>query len=282
MRLPRPLFLALRTTLYLVLCLLLVRGAASFLPKQPPPVAKQEQAAKPPDPPGLQGLPALFATEYLTWDAANPTERAARLVPYILPGLDPQAGWHPGPAPGRQTVMGAWTLATQPAGPGRWLATVAARVQTEPALAKEAASRTLYLSLPLVLTESGTLAIAGPPALLPQPLATGAPAQPVAGDPVKDDRADALLPIFFSAYFSGADTSYFLLPGRRLDPGPTGFALKEVGKAELLRQDGRLLSSVQVTVQERASGATFTFRYTLELAERDGRLYIQDLLQKGA
>jgi hypothetical protein len=286
MRLPRPLFLVFRTLIYLLLTLLLIRGATTFLPKAPPPAVAQQPEPTPkapePDPPGLQGLPALFAAEYLTWDSAVPQERAARLAPYLLPGIDPQAGWRPATQPTRQTAQGAWTLATQPDGPGRWLATVAARVTLEPTLDTSPKSRTLYLSVPLALTKSGDLAVAGLPALLPLPPAHTAAAQPPEGETVQDERAGALLPTFFTAYFSGANTRYFLTPEGHLDASPSGFTLKEVGKAELRKQAGNLIADVTVTATENASGATFTFHYTLRLTEREGRLYIQDLLQKGA
>lgn len=287
MRLPRPLFLALRTLLYLLLALLLIRGAASFLPKPPPATAARQPeaaASKPPDPdpPDLQALPALFATEYLTWETKDPAERAMRVALYLLPGIDPHLGWRPGTAPSSQTVQSAFTVQTQPDGPDRWLATVAAIVQLEPTLDGSPKTRTLYLSVPLALTKTRALAVSGPPALLPLPLGRTAAASAPEGTAVQDDRAAPLLTSFFTTYFSGGNTSYFLAKEARLVGYPTSFTLKEVGKPEIRKTRDSLTADVPVTAQDLASGSTFTFRYTLRLTDREGRLYILDLLQKGA
>lgn len=285
MRLPRPLFLALRTLLYLLLALIFIRGAASFFPAPPQEAAQLPEPTKPEpkDPPQLQAIAALFATDYLTWDSANPNERAARLQPYLAPGLNPQAGWRPGATPTHQTVQGAWVLATTKTGEGRWTATVAARVRLEPtAPDKPAQSRTLYMAVPLALTAQQTPVVSDLPALLPAPPGPSAPANQPEGQAATDDRAPALLQSFFAAYFSGGDTSYFLTPDAKLAGSPQGVTLVEVAKPTLRKTATQLYAETPVTVIETATGASLTLHYTLQLTEKDGRLYIQDLLQKGA
>jgi hypothetical protein len=87
---------------------------------------------------------------------------------------------------------------------------------------------------------------------------------------------------FFAAYFSGGDTRYFLTPDTKLTGSPKGFTLAEVGKLQLRKTDANLWADVPVTVTDSLTGSSLTLRYTLALTEKDGRLYIQDLLQKGA
>jgi hypothetical protein len=284
MTLPRPLFLVLRTILYLLLALIFIRGAASFLPKAPLPTAAQRPEAKeaaPAEPPGLHALPALFATDYLTWDTTKPDERAERLRPYLAPGLDGQAGWKPGPTPSRQVALGAWVAGVKAVSQSRWLVTVAAKVRLE--MKDQPKERILSLAIPIAKTEAGTLVVADYPSLLPAPPAPAAPAPEERGAVITDegDRATSLLTSFFTALYAGGDVRYFLAPGATPPGAPRGFQLVSLGKPELRKQGASLMARVTLTATDEAAGTTFTFRYDLLLTEQEGRLYIQDLMQKG-
>ncbi|MDB4895766.1 MAG: conjugal transfer protein [Firmicutes bacterium] len=289
----------LRWTLWIVLGWVFVRGILSFLPQTPARAAEPGVDAKPAvEPAGLRAAPEMFAREYLTWTAGGADERAARLQPFLARSLDRQAGWAPGADDAGQQVEQTWVYAVRPASPTRWLVTVAARVvpfqnnvtvtkdkdgkETRKTEAKALPARTVFLAVPVSKAGSGWV-VYDYPSLLPAPEAAAFAEPAYYGQETSDagGRAQSLLTDFFKAYLSGGDVTYYLTPETKLNPIKAGWSFQQVSGLKLVKTNDGTWAMAEVAVQDPASGARYTYRYTVKLAERDGRWYVADMLQKG-
>lgn len=285
----------LRWVVWLFFLLIFVRGIFTFVPtaamSQPDPVQQPAQVS---EPPGLRSFPALFAREYLTWQPGRSDERSSRLEPYLASGMDRQAGWSPGRDSIGQAVEGVWVHGVSARGEGLWLVTVVARVTPyQESLVpegagwrtdrKELAGSVLYLAVPIASAGTGW-AVYDYPTLVPPPPRAEVSAAARTGTEVADagDRIKTLASGFFKAYLSGAgDVSYFLAPGASLPPLRTTMELHSIGKVTLVQTASGHEALTDLLVVDPATGARFTYRYTLKVTERDGRWYVQDLFQRG-
>ena len=150
----------------------------------PPRPATPRVAARGPAPPDLaaEGFAALFARGYLTWNAAEPQAHESALAAFVGPGIDPDAGLQP-PSSGEQRVEWAEVVQEREltaARPGEHVYTVAA--QTDDAGLQ-------YLTVSVVRTAGGSLALGGYPAFVGAP-ASG-PAQAGAGARARSQRTGA-------------------------------------------------------------------------------------------
>lgn len=265
----------LRWGLWTLVAWIFLRGVISLMPagtaESAEPQKTQVQEIK--EPAGLRAFPAMFAREYLTWQPTAPDERAERLRPYLAPGLDRQAGWTGSEGNGQQ-VQETWVYSTQQLSETRWEVTVAARILPD---------RTLFLSVPVAATPQGGWVVYGYPALVPPPAAGAFAEPPYFGQESTDqgDRAKTLLTGFFRAYFEQGDATYYLAPGTSVRAMRGGWAFDSVSKVVLLSQGTGTWAIADVGARDTATGARFTFRYTLQLTERDGRWYIQAIQQRG-
>lgn len=278
--------IVLRTIVWLLLAWVLVRGVVSFLP---PPAAERATAAPAP----VQAEPAddsvrtfalLFSQEYLTWRAADSGDHAARLKPYLAPGLDEQAGWRGGSGVRDQTALGAWVFDDQKLSASRRLVTVAVRVSLAATDAKAPPTgRVLYLAVPVSFS-GGNMAVDALPALVSGP-GLVLPAASLYGDSVADPPAEirTLAEGFLRAYVGGSDPelAYFVAPGTHLASLKGGLQWGGIDDLRVFKDQAGILAVVTGTLRDPVSGASLQQSWTLRLEQRE-RWYVKDLLQKGA
>ncbi len=106
-----------------------------------------------------QGFASLFARSYLTWNAAEPQAHESALAPFAGTGIDPGAGLAP-PSSSSQRVEWTEVVQERESGPDEHVYTVAA--QTDGAGLQ-------YLTVPVVRTAAGSLALGGYPAFVGPP-----------------------------------------------------------------------------------------------------------------
>ena len=145
----------------------------------PPRPAMPRVTASGPAPPDLaaEGFAAQFARSYLTWNAAEPQAHEAALAAFVGPGIDPDAGLQP-PSSGEQRVE--WAEVVQE----RELELVPARPEHVYTVAAQTDDAGLqYLTVSVVRTAGGSLALGGYPAFV------GAPASGPAQTQAQSHRA---------------------------------------------------------------------------------------------
>ncbi len=231
----------------------------------PPRPATPKLAAPGPAPPDLaaEGFASLFARSYLTWNAADPEAHERNLASFIGAGMEPGAGMLP-PSSGEQQVQ--WTEVVQerelelaPARPEH-VYTVAA--QTDDA-------GLLYLTVSVVRTADGSLALGGYPAFVGGP-ATG-PAQ--AQEHLREVNEPALATVvgralrnYLSA--SGSELAADLTSDARVSLPSATLSLESVQHLDWAPGTGAVLAIVQV---QDARGARYTLAYELDVARVQGR-----------
>jgi hypothetical protein len=116
------------------------------------------RAANEPDA-AAEGFAALFARRYLTWDAAEPAAAERALAPFTGPGIEPAAGVQL-PSRGAQRVE--WVDVVQRREPlaGEHVYTLAAQTDT---------AGLLYMTVSVLRTAGGGIALAGYPAFVGSP-----------------------------------------------------------------------------------------------------------------
>lgn len=302
-----------RWFVWVLLAWICLRGVVSIV--APPPAASPAapEAKVEPSAPVEREEPmafaALFAREYLAWAPGDVAvrARAERLQPFLAPQLDRQAGWAPGAEPVTQSVVEALPYRLQEREKGRWLVTVAATVAVERPAAAEAGpsgeptqgaadqgasprlqapvTRTLWLAVP-VAGGDGRFVIYDLPTQLPQPAPAAFDQPLLPGETATDEGGQirALLDGFFRAYVAGkqGDAAYFLLPGLSVASLDGSLQYREVTELNLRRDGEKTLAAAVVTMEDPVGGALLRSRYTLTLAQRDGRWYIQEIIEKGA
>lgn len=289
----------LRWVLWILFAWVFVRGIFTFAPveaeKAPPDPAAAAESRIALEPPGLRSFPALFAGEYLTWEPGRSSDRAERISTYIAGSLDRQAGWSAGKENIGQAVAGAWVHRVKPLADGRYLVTVAVRVepyeqtQVYDGTAMQSTRRGLtgsvqYLGVPIAPTSGGGWVVYDYPSLLDPPPTSDFKGALYSGQETADagDRVKTLAGGFFRAYMSGAgDISYYLAPDVRIAASHSGMNFESIGKVALVRSGSGHQAFVEVLAADPVTGVRFTYRYTLVVTEREGRWYIEDLLQRG-
>ncbi len=206
-----------------------------------------------------EGYAALFTRRYLTWSAAEPQASARALQSFIGPGMESAAGLELPPS-GQQRVE--WVEVVQEREPvaGEHVYTVAAQTDT---------AGMVYLTVSVMRTADGSLALAGYPAFVGAPAA--APAKTVG--PLREVADPGLATVVERAlrnYLAASDgdlaadltnDAHVSLPAlalnlvsvQRLDWAPDGGAVLAIVQA----QDGR--------------GVQYTLAYELDVAREQGR-----------
>lgn len=113
-----------------------------------------------------EGFATLFARSYLSWDSRDPEAHRLALAPFVGSWMEPEAGLQP-PESGEQQVKWTQVVQVRALASGEQLYTVAAQTDT---------AGLLYLTVGVVREADGALALAGYPAFVGAPTATGAPA----------------------------------------------------------------------------------------------------------
>lgn|GEM_PF-857097 len=251
-----------RMALWVLVGLLLVRGAAGILasPGRPGPSESRPRG-------GVDPAGAAFAVRFARTYLEAPEPRA--LTPFLAAGAKVGAGRRP-PARGADVAQ-AEVVRSSDIGDGRAVITVACELRD---------SRTLYLAVPIVRFRAGEVAALGAPSIVAVPAVAGADPErprPPAGSGAPQIRQ--LVEKFLPAYLAAGEESdlrYYLAPSASVVP--LGGALRLIGVsgiAQLGSGEGAE-RSVLATARGRdpASGAIYPLAYRLEVRERGGRWYV--------
>ncbi len=239
----------------------LLAGARFALdpPRPPAPVALARSVTRPDL--AAEGFASLFARSYLTWNAAEPQGHEHDLAPFLGAGIDPGAGLQP-PVSGAQQVL--WTEVVQEREPesGEHIYTVAA--QTDDAGLQ-------YLTVNVLRTAAGSLALGGYPAFVGAP-ASG-PAQASSQEHLREVDEPALATVvgralrnYLSA--SASELAADLTSTARVSLPPTPLSLESVQGLDWAPGQGAVLAVVQA---QDARGARYTLAYELDVVRVQGR-----------
>jgi hypothetical protein len=235
----------------------------------PPRPRASAAVAQIPAPPDLaaEGFAVRFARSYLTWNAAEPQAHEEALAPFVGPGIDPDAGLQP-PAGGEQRVESAEVVQERelmpagPAHPDEHVYTVAA--QTDDA-------GLLYLTVSVVRTAEGSLALGGYPAFVGAP-ASG-PAQTGAQAHLREVGEPALATVVARALrnylaASSSELAADLTAGAQVSLPAAALTLESVQRLDWAPGAGAVLA---VVAAADARGAHYTLAYELDVARVQGR-----------
>jgi len=250
---------------YLLSALAVVGLAASArFAIDPPRPAVPRVAARGPAPPDLaaEGFASLFTRDYLTWNAANPQTHESDLASFVGSGIDPDAGFQP-PSSGEQRVEWAEVVQERelgPAHPSEHVYTVAA--QTDDAGLQ-------YLTVSVVRTASGSLALGGYPAFVGAP-ATG-PAQTQThlrevSEPALVTVVGRALRNYLSA--SSSELEADLTADAHISLPAVALSLESVQRLDWAPGAGAVLA---VVAAQDSRGARYTLTYELDVAQVQGR-----------
>jgi hypothetical protein len=233
----------------------------------PPRPAMPRVAASGPAPPDLaaESFAVRFARGYLTWNAAEPQAHETALAPFVGSGIDPDAGLQP-PSSGAQRVEWAEVvqereLELAPARPEH-IYTVAA--QTDDAGLQ-------YLTVDVVRTAEGSLALGGYPAFVGAP-ASG-PAQIQAQGHLREVGEPALATVVGRALrnylaASGSELAADLTATAHVSLPAAALSLESMQRLDWAPGAGAVLA---VVAAADARGAHYTLAYELDVLRVEGR-----------
>ena len=240
-------------------------ASARFAIDPPRPQAPTVAAHVPP-PPDLaaEGFAVRFARSYLTWNAAEPQAHEDALAAFVGPGIDPGAGLQP-PASGEQRVESAEIVQERElvsANSVEHVYTVAA--QTDDA-------GLLYLTVSVVRTAEGSLALGGYPAFVGAPASgpaqTGAQAHlREVGEPALATVVDRALRNYLAA--SASELAADLTASAHVSLPAAALTLESVQHLDWAPSAGAVLA---VVAAADARGAHYTLAYELDVARVEGR-----------
>jgi hypothetical protein len=220
-------------------------------------------AAHIPPPPDLaaEGFAVRFARSYLTWNAAEPQAHEDALAPFVGPGIDPDAGLQP-PANGEQRVEAAEVVQGRESAANEHVYTVAA--QTDDA-------GLLYLTVSVLRTADGSLALGGYPAFVGAPASGPAQTQAQAhlhevGEPALVTVIERALRNYLAA--SASELAADLTASAHVSLPAVALTLESVQRLDWAPGAGAVLA---VVAAADARGAHYTLAYELDVARVEGR-----------
>jgi Conjugative transposon protein TcpC len=246
-----------------LLCALSVAGLAAsvrFAVAPPRSAAPASTAARPaPRDPAAEGFAALFARRYLTWDAAEPQVSERSLQPFLSSQMEPDAGLQL-PTSGQQTVEWVEVVQERAPQPGEHVYTLAA--QTNPA-------GLVYLTVSVVRSADGTLALAGYPAFVGAP-AAGPARQARRLSEVTDPALATVVQRALRNYLAGSagELAADLTSAARVSLPGLALALESVQRLDWTPGGSSVLAVVQA---EEGRGVQYTLAYELDVAREQGR-----------
>jgi hypothetical protein len=227
----------------------------------PPRPATPRVSAPGPAPPDLaaESFAVQFARSYLTWSAAEPQAHEAALAAFLGSGVDPDVGLQL-PSSGAQRVEWAEVVQARESEPDEHVYTVAA--QTDDAGPQ-------YLTVSVVRTAGGSLALGGYPAFVGAP-ASG-PAQVQAhGDEVNEPVLATVVGRALRNYLaaSASELAADLTADARVSLPTTALSLESVQRLDWAQGTGAVIA---VVAAADARGAHYTLAYELDVARVQGR-----------
>jgi hypothetical protein len=218
----------------------------------PPRPAMPRVTASGPAPPDLaaQGFAAQFTRNYLTWNAAEPQAHEAALAAFVGPGIEPNAGLQP-PSSGEQRV--------------EWAEVVQEReldAQTDDAGIQ-------YLTVSVVRTAGGSLALGGYPAFVGAPATGPAQIQGHAGE-VNEPALVTVVARALRNYLatSGSELAADLTANAHVSLPAAALSLESVQRLDWAQGAGAVIA---VVAAADARGARYTLGYELDVARVQGR-----------
>jgi hypothetical protein len=246
-----------------LLCAASVAGLAASVrfavaPPRPATVAVARSAPASRDP-GAEGYAALFARRYLTWNAAEPQSSARSLQPFLGPGIEPDAGLEFPPS-GQQRVEWVEVVQEREPLPGDHVYTVAAQTS---------AIGLVYLTVGVVRTPAGALALAGYPAFV------GAPAaEPAQSGPRLREVSDAALATVVQRalrnYLAGSTSELAadLTSEARVSLPSQALELESMQRLDWTSAGSSVMAVVQAQDER---GVQYTLAYEMDVAYEQGR-----------
>jgi len=233
-------------------------AAARFAvaPPQPAPVPGAGRA-RPQADRAAEGFAVLFARRYLTWSSAEAAGQT--LAAYAGAGVEPGFGFV-APSSGEQRVAWAEVVQAREPAPGEHVYTVAAQTDVE---------GLLYLSVEVLRTGGGDLAIAGYPAFVGPP-ASG-PASVAASLPeVADGSLSTMVQRALRNYLAGStgELAADLSADARVSLPAIALTLESLRHLEWTPGGRSVLALVQAAD---ARGAQYTLGYELDVERAQGR-----------
>lgn len=206
-----------------------------------------------------EGFAELFARRYLTWEAHNPEARENVLAPYLGAGIAAGVGLQP-PPDSEQRVQWAQVVQEREPMPGEHVYTVAAQTDT---------AGLLYLTVGVLRSAQGGLALAGYPAFVGAPAA--GPAQTL--EHLSDVGEAVLSTVVERAlrnYLAGSSTELAadLSSGARVSMPGLSLGLESLQSLQWAPGGGAVLATVQAVDRR---GAQYTLAYELNVVREQGR-----------
>lgn len=271
-----------RWLLWLLVALLLVRGAADLIAPRPPAAAPVPPPAVPEwtDRQAYEAQAVFFVRDYLTWRPGQGAERAARLRTWAAPDVVDRLESDLDSGVGEQSVAGAWAQGSRRLDGTRVLVTVAAQVTT----ADPVGARWLWLAVPVNRQGRG-YGVYDLPTAVPAPEAPARAASAADGREQADPGGEVrdLVDSFLRAYAQGtsAQLRYFLAPGTAL--AGLGGVLEYAGLDDLrvLSSEGGSRALAVAVLRDPVSRARLHQRFVLDLVRQQERWVIKDMLESG-
>ena len=271
-----------RWLLWLLVALLLVRGAADLIAPRPPAAAPVPPPAVPEwtDRQAYEAQAVFFVRDYLTWRPGQGAERAARLRTWAAPDVVDRLESDLDSGGGAQAVAGAWAQGSRRLDGTRVLVTVAAQVTT----ADPVGARWLWLAVPVNRQGRG-YGVYDLPTAVPAPEAPARAASAADGREQADPGGEVrdLVDSFLRAYAQGtsAQLRYFLAPGTAL--AGLGGVLEYAGLDDLrvLSSEGGSRALAVAVLRDPVSRARLHQRFVLDLVRQQERWVIKDMLESG-
>ncbi|MFZ2113816.1 MAG: conjugal transfer protein [Solirubrobacteraceae bacterium] len=212
-----------------------------------------------------EGFATLFARSYLSWNSRDPEAHRLALAAFVGSWMEPEAGLQP-PESGEQQVQWTQVVQARILASGEQLYTVAAQTDT---------TGLLYLTVGVIREADGELALAGYPAFVGPPAATGAVA-PMHLREVEDPALETVVIRALRNYLARAESELAadLAAGARVSLPAQMFALQSLDSLDW-SSSGR---SVLVTLRARDErGTQYTLAYELGVRLSAGRWEISTI-----
>lgn len=206
-----------------------------------------------------EGFATLFARRYLTWDARSPQSREATLAQYAGAGVEADAGSQP-PTGGEQRVQWAQVIQEREPQVGEHVYTVAAQTDT---------AGLLYLTVSVVRTASGGLALGGYPAFVGAP-ATDPAVPPMQAREIAEPALRTVVERALRNYLarSSSELAADLVAGAKVSMPTLELVLRSIENLRWAPGGGAVEAVLEA---EDPRGARYTLAYELDLAFTQGR-----------
>lgn len=206
-----------------------------------------------------EGFASLFARRYLAWDSRDPEAHRLALAPFVGASMEAEAGLQL-PENGEQQVLWTQVVQAREVSLGKHVYTVAAQTDT---------AGLLYLTVGVVRTADGALALAGYPAFVGAPSSTGA-AAPRRLREVEDPTLQTVVTRALRNYLDGAESELAadLAPNAHVSLPGVALTLQSLESLDWSPNARSVLATVHARDER---GAQYTLAYELEVRSSAGR-----------